>query len=675
MMALRFSLYLKLLPLLLLLFAGGCAVAPSVDQGSGSGGQQIFRHRWWSYYTRALAAAERQNHSVAISDLRTAIEMRDRDQRMARTYGMHFIDYFPHRELGILYWESGRLTWALEQLETSVAQAPSSKALYYLDQVRKKLLHRKIEGGGLSPLPPSFELDIGGSILRTREDAVVISGSVADPNFVASVTVHGDAIYFEGARREVAFRKTLMLPQGKHSVTLHATSLTGLSAATELTVHIDRQGPVVIVQAVERSLEEDSSAPWVIEGRVIDASNVAGLYIDGMPVRIPSGTDVPFRIVLDKAVSNVDVVAIDQLGNETAFNFDPREMDAGGRPPSPAILAYRGPPAGYLSLFQRRDRQPPTINLKGWTDRQTVYLDKIVIEGSVSDHQQIKEISVDGRRVVRTPLAGIFTAFNCSIELSEGENVVTVSATDTAGNRTKEEIIVIRRQPAAMLLDERLSVSVLPFGQHGEVTPTSDAFHALFMQALASRNRFKLLDRTLFDVILQEHKISRTDLIEPETALRTGRLATVHAFVSGSIIETRLGVEVLSRLIDTETAEVLTIVDAFIEADTLSAIKETAEQLALKLHREFPLVDGAVLSLDRPYVVTDLGSERLKAQRRILIITEKPVLHPVTRHPLGKDFRVVGHARLVRVDEKISKGKLITESDQPPSTALKVITQ
>jgi len=42
----------------------------------------------------------------AISDFQAAIRQREKDQRRARTCGMHFIDYFPHQELGIVYFET-----------------------------------------------------------------------------------------------------------------------------------------------------------------------------------------------------------------------------------------------------------------------------------------------------------------------------------------------------------------------------------------------------------------------------------------------------------------------------------------------------------------------------------------------------------------------------------------
>jgi len=57
--------------------------------------QGSFRHKWWNYYERGLSFQEGKFYSDALLDLREAIQQRKKDQRMARTYGMHFIDYFP----------------------------------------------------------------------------------------------------------------------------------------------------------------------------------------------------------------------------------------------------------------------------------------------------------------------------------------------------------------------------------------------------------------------------------------------------------------------------------------------------------------------------------------------------------------------------------------------------
>ena len=141
----------KYTPTILLLFliaavlwTGGCAQQPAgkvyVKDGKeyGKTSGYIFRHKWWNYYERGISYAEGEFYEDAIGDFTQAINQRPGDQRMARTYGMHFIDYFPHRELGIIHYQRGDLAAARKELELSLSQYPSAKARYYLDRVRKE---------------------------------------------------------------------------------------------------------------------------------------------------------------------------------------------------------------------------------------------------------------------------------------------------------------------------------------------------------------------------------------------------------------------------------------------------------------------------------------------------------------------------------------------------------
>ena len=97
-----------------------------------------FRHKWWNYYERALSYADGGFFQEAELDLQEALKLRDKDQRRARTYGMHFIDYFPHRELGIALYGQKRLDEALRELDTSLASVKSAEAELYWDRVRKR---------------------------------------------------------------------------------------------------------------------------------------------------------------------------------------------------------------------------------------------------------------------------------------------------------------------------------------------------------------------------------------------------------------------------------------------------------------------------------------------------------------------------------------------------------
>src|SRR4030065_430016 len=65
----------------------------------------LYRGKWWNHYTRGRWYAEGGFYEEAIADYKKAIEIRSKDSRAARSYGLHFWDYFARRELGIAYYE------------------------------------------------------------------------------------------------------------------------------------------------------------------------------------------------------------------------------------------------------------------------------------------------------------------------------------------------------------------------------------------------------------------------------------------------------------------------------------------------------------------------------------------------------------------------------------------
>src|SRR5512135_2425415 len=92
----------------------------SAEESSGT-----WRGKWWNYYERGVSRSDDGDWEAARSDFSRALDLRDKDQRRARTYGMHFIAYFPHRELGVAYYHLGDLKRSLTELETSHASEES----------------------------------------------------------------------------------------------------------------------------------------------------------------------------------------------------------------------------------------------------------------------------------------------------------------------------------------------------------------------------------------------------------------------------------------------------------------------------------------------------------------------------------------------------------------------
>ena len=194
----------------LLILLSGCAEGPTgaayMKDGKEYGTVKgTFRQRWWNYYERGLSYAEGMFHREALEDFREAVKQRAEDQRTARTYGMHFIDYFPHRESGIIHFQLGDLKEAEKELELSLNQFPSAKARFYLDRVRKSLLESRATGR----TPPRIALNFKADEVWTKEDPVTVSGEAQDESYVAAVSISRKAAFSGGVGEKGFFQGDL----------------------------------------------------------------------------------------------------------------------------------------------------------------------------------------------------------------------------------------------------------------------------------------------------------------------------------------------------------------------------------------------------------------------------------------------------------------------------------
>jgi len=610
-----------------------------------------FRHRWWNYYERGLSFAEGQFFPEALSDLEQAIRQRGRDQRRARTYGMHFIDYFPHREVGIISYETGDLNTAKKELELSLSHFPSSKARFYLDLVRKA----SIEKSGKEVLPPRLTLGLKTDEVWTRDDPVVLSGLAEDEHYVAGIAISGVPVFFEGAQKRIPFQQSLNLPQGRHAIKVMARNLLGKKTRRSVVIHVDRDGPVV-------ALEELHIAPATpfnevtISGSIYDESGISHLSVNGEPIPGPEGVEFPFTHRLAVDTDSLELVARDQLGNQTSASIPLASSSLSYRP---VLLASARSDVAYhlvAGLFSPRDTDPPIIRIKGWADRQTVYLEKVYIEGLVSDESNVETLTVNKSPVLRHKGRHIFFSHMASLE--EGENVLTIEARDEAGNGATRTLTIIRCIPKALQFAERLSLTAFPFEQRGQVSEACLAFQDNLIDALVDQNRFRIIERDKLDAILEEQKLSRTKLCDRQTALRLGKIVAAQCIVTGSIVESRTGIEAVARLIDTETSEILSTQDVYDEVKDIAALRGLAEGMAVKFHRDFPLVDGLVVERKGEYIFTDLGHDAIKLQRRLIVYREEEMKHPMTGKMVGSDNVILGGARVTQVMPEMSKAEL-----------------
>ncbi|MDM8550787.1 FlgO family outer membrane protein [Desulfobacterales bacterium HSG2] len=707
---------------------------------------EAFRNRWWNYYERGLSFAEGEFYKEAAADLNAAVRQRTKDQRLARTYGMHFIDYFPHRELGIIYYQTQDMETAKRELEISLDHFPSARAWFYLDRVRKAM----IEEEGKTPTRPSLTLDFETDEIWTRDDPVVISGIARDENYISKIVIKGTAgvsktpahlrqisevfnsLFSEGSQKRVPFKKPLPLSQGRHEIEVSTRNLLGKSAQKTVVIQVDREGPTITIEDIQPYKKKEGSG-ITISGSVYDGAGLSELRINGRSVRIRGESELFFteNVLTDK--NDVQLLASDRLGNQTVSGF--RFPVSGFRFPVSGfrfpVSGFRFPVSGFrlsvvkgpllasnnqrtvvtditgnwqlatvnwqLATVNRQlttgnrqqstvNRQPSTVNcqlstgnrqpvisLKGWTDTQTVFLEKIYLEGKVSSENKVVSLSVNGTPVLRRE--GRYVFFGHLADLEEGKNDILIEVKDEAGNIARKKIAVFRKVPKALQLQERLSMTVLPFEQSGGVSDFSVSFQNNLINALVNQNRFRVIERDKLDAILQEHKLSRTKLIDRDTALKLGRLIAARSVVTGSITESRAGIEIVARLIDTETSEILASEDVYDEVKDLMALRSLSEGMAVKFHRDFPLVDGLVIQQKGDYIFIDLGKDVVRLRRGFIVYREEPIKHPVTGKILGADNVIVGRARITQVMPDLSKAEILEEKAASVKPMDKVIAE
>ena len=83
---------------------------------------------------------------------------------------------------------------------------------------------------------------------------------------------------------------------------------------------------------------------------------------------------------------------------------------------------------------------------------------------------------------------------------------------------------------------------------------------------LESSQGFEVLDRTHLQSILKEHKLSETGLIDPQTARKLGQFAGVDALVTGTITPLGESVRLAVKVLDVESAKVISATSGNIPA-------------------------------------------------------------------------------------------------------------
>ncbi|MBN1349694.1 hypothetical protein JXJ21_09810 [candidate division KSB1 bacterium] len=96
-----------------------------------------FQVKWYQYYDFGQQAMRVGKWEDAAKHFQEALKVRNRDKHKMRV-GTMFIEYYPHRELGICYYHLGQHDLARKELLLSLRQAPTDRAKLHLARLPRE---------------------------------------------------------------------------------------------------------------------------------------------------------------------------------------------------------------------------------------------------------------------------------------------------------------------------------------------------------------------------------------------------------------------------------------------------------------------------------------------------------------------------------------------------------
>jgi len=647
-----------------------------------------FTGQWYDYYERALSCMEGECYPAALADLEESIYRRSDDRRMARSLGMHFVDYFPHREKGLIHYLLGEDAAAESELELSIQQYPSAKALFYLDKVRKRIMEKSrgqgagsrgqvcvprlvvwgsgVRGQGseespltshLSPLTPDLEI-------YTAADPVVISGIAEDEQYVSEIMLNNRPVFMEASGKSVSFRKEILLAEGKHRIDISAKNLLGGTAERRIILHADRAGPVITLTAAD--------AENGIQGRIYDESGEIFLTADGKEFPVPKGKNVPFSIAVQAGTAYMLLSAKDKLGNQT-------EAEVSIESPAEENLLMAD--AGTYVFETAEKNAYPKIILDEWQDRERVFLEHIQIKGKVRSENLIRSLNINDMPLIQDP--GTVVYFSYVMRLEEGENRIRIIAEDESGSAKSKVIAITREIPEAFKMKYRYCLALHPFDllsitEKQAAETEANLFQHFFSKQFNDRKRFQIMMRkdgesvkrifnspeSDLNLILAGRSASVRQISDPlqiaDAKTDRNRSAQIRpdAAVLGNLYKTRNGIEIAARFVDIQSGEILAIEDAYSETADHAALASLSETLAEKFHRKFPMTDARITQIQADSCMikpekrqNETGQIKMKWP---LIVYRQTV--PMPR--AGADAEIIGDARIDGISDEYYRIKM-----------------
>jgi tetratricopeptide (TPR) repeat protein len=225
-----------------------------------------------------------------------------------------------------------------------------------------------------------------------------------------------------------------------------------------------------------------------------------------------------------------------------------------------------------------------------------------------------------------------------------------------------------------------LALTVLPF--QDQTTPALNSrigldglLHQALTRELQARG-FTLVERRVLDRLMAEIKLGSSELADPDTQVKLGKLFAARMMVSGSLHTEGIHTTAALRAIDTETSRLAMVrSDRAAEPVDVNKMAATiADAIAKTVKDKYPL-KGRVVAQDGERVIINLGKKHgvIAGQGFNVLSRGEPIEH--NGRVLGYRDTQVARLTVTEVDELLAYARLAEPARGPIDKNLRIIAR
>ncbi|MBF0610756.1 MAG: tetratricopeptide repeat protein [Magnetococcales bacterium] len=178
-------------------------------------------------------------------------------------------------------------------------------------------------------------------------------------------------------------------------------------------------------------------------------------------------------------------------------------------------------------------------------------------------------------------------------------------------------------------------------------------------QALQAQG-VKVVDRAIIDKVLQELKMGSSELADPDTALKLGKIMAAHFITTGSFFNTGKKNLVNMRLVDVETSNIVLSLSESEKVDPTEVAPKFAKAIRDAIVEKYPL-KGRLAAVEGDTIIVNMGKKHgvTKGQKFNVLADGEPIM--VRGKPIPRQTKV-GTVEITEVDEDIAYAKSLDKS-------------